>query len=92
MADAAQVNTFQAPASPTNPLLEEWHYVQPPDSKFRDYPHVHFRHRGRANVLFADWHVEACLPKEGSYDQRLPSARIGCLDGNEVLFRPRQGR
>lgn len=90
MADAAQVNTFQAPASPGNPMLEEWHYVQPEDSRFPDYPHVHFRHGGLANVLFADWHVEACSPKEGSYDRRLPSARVGCLDGEEVRFRPRR--
>src|SRR2546425_9551782 len=27
LADAAQVNTWQAPASPSNPMLEEWYYV-----------------------------------------------------------------
>lgn len=85
-ADSAWVNTFQAPASPANPLVEEWFYVQP------GMRYVHFRHGGLANVLFADWHVEACPPKEGSYDRRLPSARIGCLDGKEVIFRPRRGR
>jgi len=90
MADAAQVNTFQAPASRSNPLLEEWHYVQPEDRSLPDWPHVHFRHGGLANVLFADWHVEACPPREGSYDGRLPSVRVGCLDEEEVLFRPRR--
>jgi len=88
-ADAAQVNTFQAPASPSHPLVEEWHYVQPPDSQWPDYPHVHFRHGGKANVLFADWHVEAMSPAEGSFDSRLPEARIGHLAPSEVLFRPR---
>ena len=83
-ADSAWVNTFQAPASPQNPLVEEWFYVQP------QMRYVHFRHGGLANVLFADWHVEACPPKQGSYDRRLPSARIGCLDGRDVLFRPRR--
>ena len=83
-ADAAWVNTFQAPASPSNPLIEEWFYIQP------GMRYVHFRHGGFANVLFADWHVEACPPQAGSYDRRLPSARIGCLDGNDVLFRPRR--
>ncbi len=27
LADAAQINTFEAPASPSNPLLEEFYYV-----------------------------------------------------------------
>jgi len=89
LADAAQVNTFQSPASPNNPLVEEWHYVQPPDSRFPDYPHVHFRHRGRANVLFADWHVEACEPAAGTFDPRLPEAMIGHLDPEKFLYRSR---
>ncbi len=85
-ADAAQINTWLAPASPSNPMVEDHYWIRP------GTPQVQFRHGGLANVLFADWHVEACPPKEGSYDRRLPSARIGCLDGDEVLFRPRQGR
>ncbi len=89
MADAAQVNTFQAPASPSHPLIEEWHYVQPPGGRFADYPHVHFRHRVRANVLFADWHVEACQPAAGTFDPRLPKARIGHLDPDRYLYGPR---
>ncbi len=92
LADAAQVNTFQAPASPSNPLIEEWHYVQPPGGPFPDYPHVHFRHMGKANVLFADWHVEACAPAPGSIDARLPEAMIGHLDPETYLYRPRGER
>jgi len=87
-ADAANVNDWQAPASRTNPLIEEWHYVLPPDYSAFDSPHVHFRHAGRANVLFADWHVEAVGPAAGSFDPRLPEARIGYFDPAEVLFAP----
>jgi hypothetical protein len=29
-ADAAQINNFQAPASPSNPMLEEWYYLDNP--------------------------------------------------------------
>jgi len=81
-ADAAQVNTIQAPASPTHPMVEDWYYVQ---SGAR---YVQFRHLGRANVLFADWHVEAVGPAEGSFDPRLPSAQIGYFDPEDVLFAP----
>ncbi|HUX16669.1 MAG TPA: prepilin-type N-terminal cleavage/methylation domain-containing protein [Phycisphaerae bacterium] len=90
-ADAANVNDWQAPASAANPLLEEWHYVLPPDYPFPDTPHVHFRHRGKANVLFADWHVEAVGPAEGSIDPRLPEAMVGYFDEKDVRFRPRGG-
>jgi len=82
-ADAAQVNTFQAPASASNPLIEEWFYVQP------GARYVHFRHGGRANVLMADWHIESLGPAPGSYDPRLPGARIGYFRPEDVLFRPR---
>jgi len=81
-ADAAQVNTIQAPASPTHPMVEDWYYIQS-GARF-----VQFRHLGRANVLFADWHVEAAGPAAGSFDPRLPEARIGYFDPAEVLFAP----
>jgi len=91
-ADAAYVNWWQPPASPQNPLLEEWHYVLPQDYSASDSPHVHFRHGGRANVLFADWHVEALEAAPRSYDPRLPSERVGWLDPAAVLFAPQVGR
>lgn len=81
--DSSQVNTFQAPASPKNPMVEDWYYIEPK----RRY--VQFRHRGQANVLFADWHVEAVGPAEDSFDTRLPNAKIGYFDENEVLLKPR---
>lgn len=77
MADAAQVNDFQAPASPENPLLEEFYYVSEDDGG--GYPNGHFRHQQRANVLFCDGHVDREAPVEGSIDARLPSEQVGWL-------------
>lgn len=63
-ADCAQVNTFQPPASPSNPLLEEFYYVNAYEKT------THFRHDGRANVVFCDGHVKAIKPSPGSLDSR----------------------
>ena len=75
LADAAQVNDFQPPASHSNPMLEEFYYVDGNKS----YPNGHFRHSQRANVLFCDGHVapEKCVA--GSIDQRMPSQFVGRL-------------
>jgi prepilin-type N-terminal cleavage/methylation domain-containing protein/prepilin-type processing-associated H-X9-DG protein len=76
LADAAQINDFQAPASPDNPLLEEWYYV---DAEESDYPNVHFRHQLKANVAFCDGHVSTENPAIHSIDPRLPAQNIGRL-------------
>ena len=76
-ADAAQINDFQAPASPENPLLEEWYYVDAGGAF--DYPNAHFRHQQRANAVFADGHVGRELPEAGSIDSRLPREHVGRL-------------
>lgn len=73
LADAAQVNTFQPPASPANPLLEEFYYVN------TNEPTVHFRHRPLANAVFCDGHVAGERPAAGSLDARLPGETIGRL-------------
>jgi prepilin-type processing-associated H-X9-DG protein/prepilin-type N-terminal cleavage/methylation domain-containing protein len=73
LADAAQVNTFQAPASPEHPLLEEFYYVN------RTEPTAHFRHSQLANVVFVDGHVGAELWLEGSLDLRLPQHSVAQL-------------
>jgi prepilin-type processing-associated H-X9-DG protein/prepilin-type N-terminal cleavage/methylation domain-containing protein len=73
-ADTAQINTFQPPASTSNPMFEEWYYF---DSS--PLPNGHFRHAGRANVVFADGHVCTEKPMTGSMDQRLPNQNIGQL-------------
>ncbi len=73
LADAAQVNTFEAPASPSNPMLEEFYYVDTNEAT------AHFRHQYTANVLFCDDHVGREKPVAGSIDQHLPGANVGIL-------------
>lgn len=80
-ADAAQVNTFQAPASPDHPMLEEFFYVT------TNEPTAHFRHARVGNVLFGDVHVDAEKPADGSLDNRLPRERVGRLR-TELLLVP----
>jgi prepilin-type N-terminal cleavage/methylation domain-containing protein/prepilin-type processing-associated H-X9-DG protein len=88
-ADAAQVNDFQAPASPANPMLEEWYYVNVATnySSRSYYPNGHFRHDHRANLVFCDGHVGTELMVPGSLDQKLPSQFVGCLRP-EILLVP----
>ena len=87
--DAAQINDFQAPASRQNPMLEEWYYLDyTADFASADYyPHGHFRHAQRANVVFCDGHIgtETMLP--GSLDRRLPNQFVGQLRP-EILTLP----
>ncbi|MBN2190599.1 MAG: prepilin-type N-terminal cleavage/methylation domain-containing protein [Candidatus Aureabacteria bacterium] len=63
-ADCAQINTFQAPASPSNPMIEEFYYVSP----YLFERLFHFRHNGCANVLFCDGHVKSLRPQAGTVD------------------------
>jgi prepilin-type N-terminal cleavage/methylation domain-containing protein/prepilin-type processing-associated H-X9-DG protein len=83
LADAAQVNTWQAPAAPDHPMLEEWYYVD--DSA--DQPNGHFRHSQRAAVIFCDGHVawESMIP--GSLDTRLADQWVGRLP-DDILRLP----
>jgi prepilin-type processing-associated H-X9-DG protein len=80
-ADAAQVNDFQAPASRSNPMLEEWYYVDNPTNSPGPgyYPHGHFRHAQKANVAFCDGHItpEKALP--GTVDPKMPSQYVARL-------------
>lgn len=80
-ADAAQVNDFQAPASRSNPMLEEWYYVSAVTNLTGPnyYPNGHFRHMRQAGVVFCDGHagLEKMVP--GSLDQRLPDQFVGQL-------------
>ena len=75
-ADAAQINDFQPPASPDRPLVEEFYYVSDGGSS---YANTHFRHQGRATIVFVDGHVDAAEAVPGSIDPRLPSMRLGRL-------------
>jgi prepilin-type N-terminal cleavage/methylation domain-containing protein/prepilin-type processing-associated H-X9-DG protein len=88
-ADAAQINDFQDPASPDNPMLEEWYYLDV-DTNFSSgsyYPNGHFRHSQRANVAFCDGHVGMEKMMPGSLDQRLPNQNVGQLR-SEILMLP----
>jgi prepilin-type N-terminal cleavage/methylation domain-containing protein/prepilin-type processing-associated H-X9-DG protein len=80
-ADAAQVNTFQAPASASNPMFEEFYSVdlETNYANPNNTPNGHFRHGQKANVTFADGHVALEKPVAGSMDRRLPAQCIGQL-------------
>ncbi len=80
-ADGAEVNNFQAPATLTNPLFEEWYYVdlETNYTNPNNYPNAHFRHGKKANVTFADGHVELESYVNGSVDRRLPPLYIAQL-------------
>lgn len=56
-ADAIQINTFQAPASPSNPMLEEWYFLDG-----LPLPKFHFRHQRTASTAFADGSVRSMSP------------------------------
>lgn len=71
--DAAQVNDFQLPASPENPMLEEFYYVGKEEAT------VHFRHRKLANAAFCDGHAAPEPMAAGSLDTRLPTQNVGKL-------------
>jgi prepilin-type processing-associated H-X9-DG protein/prepilin-type N-terminal cleavage/methylation domain-containing protein len=88
-ADAAQANDFQAPASRSNPMLEEWYYLDNPTnySSASYYGHDHFRHAQKANVVFCDGHVGPEVMVPGSLDRRLPGQWVGGLRG-EILTLP----
>jgi prepilin-type N-terminal cleavage/methylation domain-containing protein/prepilin-type processing-associated H-X9-DG protein len=72
-ADAAQINDFQAPASPERPMLEEFYYIS------ANEPTTHFRHKGSAQVAFCDGHVAAGKAEHGTIDGRLPKAQVARL-------------
>jgi prepilin-type N-terminal cleavage/methylation domain-containing protein/prepilin-type processing-associated H-X9-DG protein len=82
-ADAAQVNDFQPPASRSNPMLEEFYYVDTTSN----YPNGHFRHAQKANVAFCDGHVGMEAMVSCSLDRRLPSQFVGQLRP-EILIVP----
>jgi len=88
-ADAAQVNDFETPASPANPMLEEWYYVSWATNYGSSsyYPNGHFRHAQKANAAFCDGHIGLEIMVPGSQDTRLPAQYVGCLR-QEILTLP----
>ena len=79
-ADAAQVNTWQSPASPDHPMIEEWYFVDDNTNQ----PNCHFRHNKRANVAFCDGHIATEKFITGSLNQRMPAQFVGTLR-SEIL-------
>jgi prepilin-type N-terminal cleavage/methylation domain-containing protein/prepilin-type processing-associated H-X9-DG protein len=78
-ADAAQINDFQAPASPEHPMLEEFYYISATE------PTTHFRHKKSAQVAFSDGHVSSGKPDTRSIDARLPDAFVGHLPSVSLI-------
>lgn len=70
-ATCAQVNTFQAPASGGNPMVEEFYEVNDRETT------VHFRDGGRAMVVCLDGGLRELPMDPTTRDHRLPSADIG---------------
>jgi prepilin-type processing-associated H-X9-DG protein/prepilin-type N-terminal cleavage/methylation domain-containing protein len=85
LADAAQVNDFQSPATPETPLLEEFYYIDADEGQ--GYPNAHFRHQRRANAVFCDGHVDRERPVPDSQDLRLPKQWVARLNPEILLLR-----
>lgn len=80
-ATAAQVNTFQKPASARKPMIEEFYGFDDDRSKI---PSVHFRHNGHAMVAYATGSAGLIKINESTKDHRALEANIGRLP-SEVL-------
>jgi prepilin-type N-terminal cleavage/methylation domain-containing protein len=75
-ATAAQVNTFQKPASPRKPMIEEFYGFDDDRAKI---PSVHFRHNGHAMVAYATGSAGLVRMDESTKDRRAPEANVGRL-------------
>jgi len=75
LADAAQVNTFQPPATNEHPMLEEFYYVNDRERT------AHFRHGKKAIAAFCDGHVGQVGFATSSIDDRMPDQWVGRLPG-----------
>ena len=70
-ATSAQVNTFQPPATPNRPMIEEFYGIDDRETT------VHFRHNGRAMVAFANGSTGLLEMDPDTLDRRAPHAQIG---------------
>jgi prepilin-type N-terminal cleavage/methylation domain-containing protein/prepilin-type processing-associated H-X9-DG protein len=80
--DCAQVNTWQAPASASHPMLEEWYFLDTSTTQ----PNCHFRHKKQAQAVFCDSHVEFVKPLPVSsgklvngFDKGMPGQYVGTI-------------
>lgn len=81
LADAAQINTFQPPASPENPMVEEFYYVSTYEAT------THFRHNNTSQTIACDGHLQRDRPDPALIDPRLPTAHIGRLPSSRLIPR-----
>lgn len=70
-ATSAQVNTFQKPATARSPMIEEFYGIDQREVT------VHFRHRDKAMVAFADGSVGFLPMDPSTRDGRAPDANVG---------------
>lgn len=70
-ATSAQVNTFQRPASASNPMIEEFYAIDQSEKT------VHFRHHGFAMVAYANGSAGLLPMDESTRDPLAPKANIG---------------
>ena len=70
-ATSAQVNTFQAPASGNNPMVEEFYEINDVETT------VHFRVGGRAMVVCLDGSLRELEMDPTTRDTKMSSANIG---------------
>jgi prepilin-type N-terminal cleavage/methylation domain-containing protein/prepilin-type processing-associated H-X9-DG protein len=80
-ADAAQAVPLFQNGSGGGPKFQEWYYVdlETNYANPNNFPNAHFRHGKKANVTFADGHVDMEGFVPGSLDPRLPWLLIGQL-------------
>jgi prepilin-type N-terminal cleavage/methylation domain-containing protein len=74
-ATSAQVNTFQSPASPNNPMIEDFYGFD--DGATGNQPSIHFRHNGKAMVAYATGNAGFLEMDKSTLDMRAPEAKIG---------------
>lgn len=74
-ATSAQVNTFQSPASRENPMIEDFYGFD--NGATGNQPSVHFRHHGKAMVVFATGNAGFLEMDESTRDPRAPEANVG---------------
>lgn len=74
-ATSAQVNTFQSPASPSNPMIEEFYGFD--NGGTGNQPSIHFRHHGKAMVVFATGNAGFLEMDPSTLDPRAPQANVG---------------
>jgi len=79
-ATCAQINTFEYPATPANPMVEEFYMVNTTEQT------AHFRHGDNALAAFLDGSVRSLSMttdmQPGSQNMLIPSANIGIFNSS----------